>query len=135
MTAREVIAQTYLRYQANGFENAADQTLLALHAAGYVVEQGWRTIESAPKDGSPIMGYGPHPSFKSDELEARQTHWALYGEASIAHADYLAGKGPSGNWQWYEPIHNWVCGWHPTHWRPLSLAEHMIATPPKEPGQ
>lgn len=78
----------------------------------------WQTIETAPQDGTHILAYGPEP-VRNPIFVTRETHWRLYGEGSIAHRDYEAGKGPSGSWDWVEPIHNWGCSWHPTHWMPL----------------
>ncbi|KVP19420.1 hypothetical protein WJ85_08000 [Burkholderia ubonensis] len=73
---------------------------------------GWQPIETAPKDGTAILGWNA-------DYEARQTHWAFYGEGSIAKAEFDAGKGESGSWYWHEPQSHWLSGWKPTHWMPM----------------
>lgn len=72
----------------------------------------WRTIESAPKDGTKILAW-------SGAKGARETYWRLYGIGSPAREDFIKGLGPNGHWDWVEPMSNWAASWKPTHWMPL----------------
>jgi len=82
------------------------------------VEARWLPIESAPKDGSHILAYGEEPC-RGGGFHVRETYWAFYGKGSIAKAAFDRGEGPSGRWEWGEPIHNWSSSWKPTYWMPL----------------
>ncbi|MDN7814857.1 hypothetical protein [Burkholderia vietnamiensis] len=86
--------------------------------------EAWQPIETAPKDGTQILGW-------CINYGARQTHWHLYGEGSIAKAEFDAGKGESGNWYWEEPMSHWLSSWKPTHWMPLPAApgQTPVASP------
>lgn len=79
---------------------------------------GWSSMDSAPRDGTPILAYGPPSALEPDQLECRETRWSFYGEGSQAKALHDHGLGPSGCWEWREPQSHWLCHWHPTHWRP-----------------
>lgn len=91
---------------------------------------GWQPIETAPMDGTPILGYGEEPCRRGGS-HVRETRWEFYGEGSIAKERFKRGEGPSGSWGWQEPIHNWACSWEPTHWMPLPTAP---AAPAKQEG-
>ncbi|WP_019573403.1 hypothetical protein [Curvibacter lanceolatus] len=81
--------------------------------------EGWQPIETAPKDGTSIIGW--HAKYG-----ARETKMNFYGEGSQGYADHMAGKGPlECGWDWSEPKNGWGFSWEPTHWRPLP-------PPPKE---
>ncbi len=97
----------------------AEARCRALESASPAEPSGWRPIESAPKDGTPFIGLGPVP--RDGDTEARETRWQFYGEGSLMKAAFDRGEGPSGQWRWSEPIHNWASGWKPTHWMPLPL--------------
>jgi hypothetical protein len=66
--------------------------LMGLEAAGYVVEQGWQPIETAPKDGTEVLVFDPD----------------VTPGMSMVKSD------------WYEPG-GVLEGWSgkPTYWRPL----------------
>lgn len=72
----------------------------------------WRPISEAPRDGTKILAW-------SEGRGARETYWRLYGVGSPAREDYIKGLGPSGAWDWVEPMNNWAASWNPTHWMPL----------------
>ena len=80
--------------------------ILALPALASRVE-GWRTMESAPRDGKSILAFCVHANARyagenfSEWTEIVTTRW-------IGHND--------GGWTW-----NGICGVH-THWMPLPAA-------------
>ncbi len=78
----------------------------ALEAALSALEpqerDGWKPIETAPKDGSNILAYAEHPSRM------------FYGVAQWAEADPDFQKTVSG---WF-----WPFAIRPTHWMPLPAA-------------
>lgn len=109
---------TCLRCVAEEAYRFADATLPILsRLPGRGESEGWRPIESAPKDGTHFIGYGPAPG--DGDLEARETYWQFFSEGSQARKWFDRGEGPSGQWRWSEPLHNWGSSWKPTHWRPL----------------
>lgn len=75
----------------------------------------WQPIETAPKDGTPILAW-------NEKYGARETRWELYREGSLAFSWSQEGKGPDGAWRWAEPQNNWGSSWAPTHWMPLPAA-------------
>jgi hypothetical protein len=73
----------------------------------------WKTIDSAPRDGTPILGYSP-------EYGQRETRMCKYGESSPGYALWLRGDGPLNcGWEWSEPKANSFHTWKPTHWTQL----------------
>ncbi|MET3371977.1 hypothetical protein ABIC89_001018 [Variovorax boronicumulans] len=97
------------------FARRIEKVRAALNGADAGVSEGWQDIATAPKDGTPILAW-------SYEYGSRETYWRLYGDGSIARADFLAGKGPSGAWEWSEPQNRWAASWRPTHWQTLPSA-------------
>lgn len=87
------------------------------------ISEGWRPIETAPKDGTPILAYGPLPGWNSRDHGwhgVRETRWDCYPQGSPGYDKWTRGEGPLGiGWEWYEPVHNWQHHWQPTHWLPL----------------
>lgn len=83
----------------------------------------WQPIETAPKDGTPILGYGPMPGINAEDHgwhQVRETNWKCYPVGSPGYAKWQKGEGPLGiGWDWYESVHNWSHSWQPTHWMPL----------------
>lgn len=76
----------------------------------------WQPIETAPKDGTHILGW-------CAEFGARETKMNFYGEGSIGHANWKSGKGPrESGWDCTEPKNGWGLNWNPTHWMPLPKA-------------
>jgi hypothetical protein len=92
------------------------------------VPEGWQLIETAPQDGTKILGW-------NEEFGARETQMNFYGEGSLGFAAWKSGKGPKENgWNWSEPKSNWGHTWKPTHWKPLltpcNTTTPNVATPP-----
>lgn len=78
----------------------------------------WKTIDSAPRDGTKILGY-------SAEYGQRETYMTKYGDGSPGYEKWLSGDGPrNSGWDWWEPFSNWAHTWHPTHWQPLQEPPH-----------
>jgi hypothetical protein len=97
-------------------------------AAQPAVPEGWQLIETAPQDGTKILGW-------NEEFGARETQMNFYGEGSLGFAAWKSGKGPKENgWNWSEPKSNWGHTWKPTHWKPLltpcNTTTPNVATPP-----
>lgn len=110
--ARVVINATMRDHVCDQRESkcCGDAILTALSSAGIDCE-GWRTIESAPKDGTWVLIYDP--SFE--------------GEMAVSIGSYMTaderdkkGRFKCGEWCLFEwdglPSHA-----TPTHWRPLPL--------------
>jgi hypothetical protein len=97
MSARpeDVIANA-IWYQDSQEVNAHRATA-ALRTAGLVIEQGWQPIETAPRDGTPVLiGCGLTQSQR----------WAVWSGGMWRDGQESAGGRVSG-----VPS--------PTHWRPL----------------
>ena len=80
-----------------GAKKRAAAILAALNAAGFVVEQGWQPIETAPRDGTRVLVYAPPVASSEYETARQRVDW--WGE-------------PDG-WQMMRPRQPY------THWRPL----------------
>jgi hypothetical protein len=73
----------------------------------------WQPIESAPRDGTKILGFSP-------EFGQRETLMGRYQKGSPGYARWEEGDGPLNyGWDWVEPISNSAFTWEPTHWMPL----------------
>lgn len=81
-----------------------DKFLTALHAAGYTIEQDWQPIETAPKDGTPVLVW-----------------WAHWCNHPIVASWYVG-------WSAEEAISS--SGPDPTHWRPLPARPADAKDPP-----
>lgn len=68
----------------------------------------WKTIDTAPQDGTPILGW-------SADFGARQTASRTYTPGSPGHAQGRTDRW----WDWVEEYANTAHRWHPTHWQPL----------------
>lgn len=97
------------------YETQAGCHLAALAAAGWVVEQGWRTMETAPRDGTVI------------DLFCEGERWA---DCYWGLPDHCCGEaGQYCDSDWHRMKHGWIvcsinapAGLKPTHWRPLPAA-------------
>jgi hypothetical protein len=72
-------------------KNAVDIVMLAALADRLEAREGWRDIESAPKDGSVVLlGYPPHPRIDRSVYEGRwnraQNTWTSCN-GFILHSD------------------------------------------------
>lgn len=65
----------------------------------------WQPIETAPRDGTPILAFRPAPGRKGS-WEEHRTHW---GKASHV---------PVYGWVWGKDVED-LDTWHPTYWKPL----------------
>lgn len=109
MSARDVVAATQMACSSHTVgQLTADAILSALTAAGYVVEQGWQDIATAPRDGTPVLAYAP----ATDPVK-----WAIDLPSLICAAAYHDDAG------WC------VCTCREvTHWRPLPAPPKGDAT-------
>jgi hypothetical protein len=70
-------------------------------------DTGWRKIDSAPKDGTPIMGCVYYPEYPGCEYSPRRIYWASYHPNSRGKECWRDAK---------------ICGRKMeavTHWMPL----------------
>ena len=71
----------------------------------------WPTIETAPRDGTPILGYCPVRG-------QQETKMAFYPPGSVGYDMWVKGQGPlESGWKYHNP--GGPCYWKPTHWMPL----------------
>ena len=76
----------------------------------------WQTIDTAPRDGTPILGW-------NEDYGQRETSMEKYQKGSPGFERWAAGDGPLNyGWRWSEPKNNWASTWEPTHWMPLPEA-------------
>ena len=80
----------------------------------------WRAIETAPLDGTKVLGW-------NEEYGARETRSETYTPGSPGYAEGRTDRW----WQWEEPKHNWTSSWRPTHWMPLPPAPGAPAPSPQ----
>ncbi len=121
------VSPSWRKRGGKGMSNAIDEIEALAAPPPASVPDGWMPIETAPKDGTPIIGLGPVPRY--GDIEAHETKWELYGEGSQAKAMFDRGEGPSGEWGWHEPIHRWGSSWEPTHWIPRPPTNQEGAAP------
>ena len=75
--------------------------LAALRTAGFVIEQGWQPIETAPMDGTRILAWITHRVSDNGKKVDIPTVVSWWGHDADC---------------WVEDGYDTV---HPTHWRPL----------------
>ena len=75
----------------------------------------WQPIETAPRDGTEFLGYGPPPDDESVYIV--QTRWRDYAPESQSGRLFALGEGPRGKFELV--IRNFAHRWKPTHWMPL----------------
>ena len=112
----------------NDLEDEIRRKVYGIPPAQPAVPEGWQLIETAPQDGTKILGW-------NEEFGARETKMNFYGEGSLGFAAWKSGKGPKeSGWNWSEPKSNWGHTWKPTHWKPLltpcNTTTPNVATPP-----
>ncbi|ENU4129515.1 TPA: DUF551 domain-containing protein [Pseudomonas aeruginosa] len=100
-----------LLFQFDQSNQPPNRALANTHTGGKMSE--WKTIDSAPKDGTKFLGYCP-------DYGVRETHMRKYTEGSIGYATWQRGDGPlNAGWDWFDTIHSSILNWRPTHWMPL----------------
>jgi hypothetical protein len=82
--------------------------LTALAEEGYVIEQGWRPIETAPRDFSDVLLYCPDDGLNNEVCEGH-----------FRASDY------DGDERWHASLGNDVL--QPSKWRPLPGPPAMIS--------
>jgi hypothetical protein len=80
----------------------------AIADAGFVIEQGWQPIETAPKDGTPVLCFEPH---------------------SMGGYCFVAAPNEDGDWCDNLATLN---TYKPTHWMPLPAPPTIAALKAKE---
>jgi hypothetical protein len=88
-------------------------------------EPAWRPIETAPKDGTPILLFG--------DDRVTSGHWSA--PSAIPRLIYQDGFAPEPEWDEWEPYWaSWDGGftddYPPTHWMPLPAAPEATASEP-----
>lgn len=89
---------------------------------GMVVEQGWQTIETAPRDGTLIMLW-------CDYRDRERAEIARYAPEKFP-GDYR----PHGEFVW-QSVGGTIAERIPTHWRPLPAPPASLSPKQKEEGE
>jgi hypothetical protein len=121
--AAEMEADGVMRFKpTNRKYQVGDKLYLHPAPAAPVQESvAWMPIETAPQDGTKILGW-------NEKFGARETQMTFYGEGSPGFAAWKSGKGPKeSGWNWSEPKSNWSHTWKPTHWMPMPAAPVLEA--------
>ena len=84
------------------WRKGAEADLAALSAAGWVVEQGWQPIETAPRDGTWIWCWHEEKRWKRVGMRCKASGPRWYYSGTGFNAEYADDA--------------------PTHWRPLPAA-------------
>jgi len=116
--------------EAVEFPPSRDQlTIEALQAASVLpaTPQGWQPIETAPKDGSAVLGFGLHSGSPPDAqrgVKAGDHWWTIMLWDCWRHPD-PAGWGEQSLWVFAKDGKpTWS---YPTHWMPLPAAPRHAA--------
>lgn len=78
----------------------------------------WQCIESAPRDGTFILVYGP--PVDDENVNIYQCRWADFHPDSMSGQLYALGEGRRGKFE--VVIRDFVHECKPTHWMPLPPA-------------
>lgn len=111
MTCECVEAETYRQMHETARELGYPSILEALEALERLSSDGWMPIESAPKDGTRIMG-------------ASWNENCGWRQFVLFWSDRFLPDGVEPFWQFGG------CKEHPTHWRPLPEPPAMRAAAP-----
>lgn len=77
-------------------------------------EKQWQPIETAPKDGTKILGFAPHPHITANDPSFRAV--IMWWRKA-----YAKGGKRESEWPW-RSVENDSAAGHPTHWMPLPPA-------------
>jgi len=105
----------------DNYPDTVTTALTAAYARGIEDTRQWQPIETAPKDGTQVLGWTPaghdivwYSEIDQDRPDQPGTNpgwWGFYGETAPGRTP---DHGFGGNPSWYWPPQN-----QPTHWMPL----------------
>ena len=135
-THSDLVYELQMKQIDNHFANLPDDKFDAnLKAAGMVEQSGWQPIETAPKDGTPIIGWCDHEADLYYEEEGKRVtvyaahaegmshvpdgpHVLVWGGEYSEHDAYTGSSFTIPCW-WFRVGSDFEEVANPTHWMPL----------------